>query len=141
MGTNVLVNGFNVSPVSPKCLSAQSSTSLKVMSAEEIDTLIARAHDCEESECSIDDVDNLITALKEQKSSLFSRIEEVDKMVKSLEILNEDGDDRDVDEIFETVKAIFRLFSLEPKANPALHRASGYSGEVGNGPTDAYKAL
>eukprot|EP00559_Dactyliosolen_fragilissimus_P003488 CAMPEP_0184861542 /NCGR_PEP_ID=MMETSP0580-20130426/6203_1 /TAXON_ID=1118495 /ORGANISM="Dactyliosolen fragilissimus" /LENGTH=139 /DNA_ID=CAMNT_0027359073 /DNA_START=130 /DNA_END=549 /DNA_ORIENTATION=+ len=130
-----------MAPLSPKSYSAQTSTSLKVMSAEEIDTLMARGHQCEESECSIDDVDNLIIALKDQKSSLYKRIQEVDKMVTSLEILNQGGDDRKVDEINETVKAIFRLFSLEPKADPTLHRASGYSGEVGKGPTDAYKAL
>ncbi len=65
-------------------------------------------------------------------------------MVKSLEILN-DADDRDHDEVRETVRAIFRVFAMGAEASgndlPSTGIATGWTGEVGGGPTDAYKAL
>jgi hypothetical protein len=68
----------------------------------------------------------------------------MNKIVKSLEVLNS-AKDRDHDEVRDTVRAIFRLFTMGAKASgndyPSLGLPTGYSGEVGSGPTDAYKAL
>ena len=115
-----------------------------VLTPQELEAVIARGHACEKGECSIDDVDGLIAELQEQQHNLNERIKESDNMIKSLEILN-GADDRDHDEVRDTVRAIFRLFSMGDKASgndyPSLGMPTGYSGEVGNGPTDAYKAL
>ena len=50
-----------------------------------------------------------------------------------------------LDEVRETVRAIFRVFQLGDKASgndyPALTKPTGYSGEVGKGSTTAYDAL
>merc|ERR1712232_606407 len=49
------------------------------------------------------------------------------------------------DEIRETVRALYRVFQLGDEASgndyPALSRPTGWSGEVGNGPTTAYDCL
>jgi hypothetical protein len=54
-------------------------------------------------------------------------------------------DDRKVDEVRETVRALYRVFQLGSKASnndyPSLSRPTGYSGDVNDGPTDAYRAL
>lgn len=115
-----------------------------VLTSKEIDAIIARGHNCEKGECSVDDVDGLISELQEQQRNLRDRIDEMNKIIKSLEVLNS-AKDRDHDEVRETVRAIFRLFSMGAKASgndyPSLGLPTGYSGEVGSGPTDAYKAL
>mmetsp|Transcript_18253 Transcript_18253/g.25718 ORF Transcript_18253/g.25718 Transcript_18253/m.25718 type:complete len:157 (+) Transcript_18253:56-526(+) len=132
-------NGFMVSQPN-----RMTSTKLNLMSTEESDKLLVHAADCVEGECSLDEVGDLIDVLKGQQSELYKRVEDVKKMVKTLEHVN-GKDDREVDEVRETVRAIFRVFQLGAKASgndyPALSKPAGFSGEVGDGPTDAYKSL
>lgn len=110
---------------------------------EELDSLMSSGKQCEESECSIDDVDDLIGELLDQQKELYNRVKQLKDEVKMLEQLNEG--DRNVDEIQETVRAIVRIFQLGAKASgndyPALSRPTGYTGEVGDGPKTAYEAL
>ena len=80
------------------------------MSMEELDTLMASGKQCEESECSVDDVDMLIGDLLDQQRELYGRVKQLKTEIKLLEELNEG--DRDVDEIQETVRAIARIFQL-----------------------------
>jgi hypothetical protein len=104
-----------------------------------------KGRECEQGECSVSDVDMLIGELLEHQHILSERVTEVDNMVKSLEVLNDAGSSRQVDEVRETVRAIFRVFQMSAKGSgndyPSLSKPTGYSGEVGSGPTDAYKAL
>lgn len=122
----------------------QTATRMNLMASEEVDALIGKATDCSEGECSLDEVSDLISVLKEQQSGLYKRVNEVKTMIKSLEAGNT-ADDREVDEIRETVRALFRVFQLGSKASgndyPLLTKPTGWSGEVGSGPTDAYKSL
>ena len=120
-------------------------TELKaVLTPAELERVIMRGRECEKGECSISDVDNLIMELQEQQHNLNERIQDIDNMVKSLDILN-DSDDRDDDEVRETVRSIFRVFNMGAEASgndmPSTGMATGYSGDVGSGPTDAYKSL
>ena len=114
------------------------------MSQEETDTIITKASDCVEGECSLDEVEDLINVLQSQQKELYDRVEQIREMVKSLEKVNSE-DEREVDQVRETVRAIFRVFQLGDKASgndyPALSRPTGWSGEVGDGPTTAYDAL
>lgn len=114
------------------------------MTANELEAIINRGQICEEGECSISDVDDLVAELQEQQHNLHERINEMNDMIASLEILNI-ADDRDHDEVRETLRAIFRVFSMGAKASGNDYKstgmATGYSGEVGSGPTDSYKAL
>ena len=77
---------------------------------EELDTLMASGKQCEQSECSVDDVDMLIGELLDQQKELYNRVKQLKTEIKLLEELNEG--ERDVDEIQETVRAIARIFQL-----------------------------
>ena len=81
-----------------------------LMSMEELDTLMASGKQCEESECSVDDVDMLIGELLDQQKELYNRVKQLKTEIKLLEELNEG--ERNVDEIQETVRAIARIFQL-----------------------------
>merc|ERR1712021_168990 len=95
-------------------------------------------------ECSLDEIDGLINLLKEQQKQASGQLDDTKDMIKSLESVNE-ADDRSVDEIRETVRAIFRVFQLGDKASgndyPSLSKPTGWSGEIGKGPMTAYDAL
>ena len=117
---------------------------LGLISVSENEAVLKHADDCYKGECSIDEVSELIHVLQEQQKELHTRVNDVKGMIKSLETVNSQ-DDRKVDEVRETVRAIFRVFQLGDKASgndyPSLSRATGWSGEVGDGPTTAYDAL
>jgi hypothetical protein len=125
-------------------VASRSSTALNIMTAKELESIINEAESCAKGECALDEVEALISSLKEQGKMLSNRIAEVDALVKDLEHIN-GKDSRPVDEVRETVRAIFRIFSLGDKASgndyPSLSRATGYSGDVGGGGKTAYDVL
>ena len=92
------------------------------MSIDELDSLMGSAKTCEESECSVDDVDMLIGELLDQQKELYNRVKQLKNEIKALEDLNEG--DRDVDEIQETVRAIARIFAMGVSFFPRLPIAS-----------------
>lgn len=116
--------------------SAPSSTTCNVLlSEEETNSIMQSAHDCAEGECSIDDVSELIFELKEQKKEMSARLEEIMNMVSHLQHLNE-KEKRKTDDVRAYVKDLLRVFD-----NSKGGYTSGFSGDIGDGPTDAYKAL
>ncbi|EED92581.1 predicted protein [Thalassiosira pseudonana CCMP1335] len=134
-----VTNAFMTAP------SAITRTSpLNLMSAKEIDYIMSEAEQCAAGECALDEVESLITNLQSQQSLLSKRIGEIDTLVKDLEHIN-GRDNRPVDEVKETVRAIFRVFSLGAKASgndyPALSKPMGYSGETRGGGQTAYDVL
>jgi hypothetical protein len=118
------------------------TTQLNIMTPEETETILKKADSCAEGECSIDDVTELISILKEQQKEIYDRLIDIKASIKSLESVNE-SDERKVDEVRETVRSLFRIFQLGAKASgndyPALMKPSGWSGEVGDGPKTACK--
>jgi hypothetical protein len=115
---------------------------LSLMSAEEMETLIASAVDCSEGECSVDEVGSLVDLLQAQQKDLSERIHKISGMITNLEDMN--TKDKDRDEVRETVRAIMRVFAKSDghkASGTAKVNPTGYSGDVGKGPTDAYKAL
>jgi polyhydroxyalkanoate synthesis regulator phasin len=106
-----------------------------------LDSIISKGHYCEEGECTVADVEDLIAELQSQQHNLHERVLKVDKMIESLENLNAAGK-RDTDEVRATVKAIFNVFNqgAKPK-NKVKVPPTGYSGDVGKGSSDAYKSL
>ena len=93
------------------------------------------AHDCAESECSIDDVGELIYDLKAQEKEMNLRLEEIMNMVAHLQHLNE-KEKRKTNEVRAYVKDLLRVFDTSGGGF-----ATGFSGDIGDGPTTAYKAL
>jgi len=114
------------------------------MSADENEAVLKQAKDCVAGECSLDDVEDLIHVLQVQQHELHERLQQVKALRLSLQKVNSQ-EDRPIDEIQETVRAIFRVFQLGDKASgndfPSLSKPTGYPGEVGDGPTTAYDAL
>lgn len=90
---------------------ASRTTALNLMSAQEIELVMSEAESCAHGECALDEVDSLISNLLDQQSLLSKRIEEMDGLIKELEHMN-GRDERPVDEVKETVRAIFRIFAL-----------------------------
>lgn len=138
----LLLTGSYAFVAMPSARQAIHPTRVNLMSTEELETLISTAVDCSEGECSVDQVGDLVVLLQGQQKELNERIKEIGAMIKSLETTNQK--DKGRDEVRETVRAIMRVFaksdghkaSVSARINP-----TGYSGEVGSGPTDAYKAL
>jgi hypothetical protein len=91
---------------------ASQSQRLNLMSSAEIDLILMEAEKCAEGECALDEVSSLIENLQNQQSMLSKRVNEIDGLIKTLETANGRGGDRPVDEMKETVKAIFRIFAL-----------------------------
>lgn len=114
------------------------------MTQDEIDALLSTADDCAEGECSLDEVTELISILKGQQKDVYDRLTKIKTLILDLEAVNA-SDDRKVDEVRETVRAIFRVFQMGSKASgnnyPYLSKPTGWSGEVGDGPKTAYDAL
>ena len=114
------------------------------MSQEDTDGIVSKVSSSVDGECSLDEVEDLIELLQSQQKEMYGRVEQIRSMVKSLETVNSQ-DDREVDQIRETVRAIYRVFQLGDKASgndyPSLSKPTGWSGEVGDGPTTAYDAL
>jgi hypothetical protein len=128
-------------------MTSSSSSSLSVV-IEPTDALMTQATECVEGECTIEDVSDLLVSLKKEQKKLSDRLNQMNEMIANLEVLNDppkDMSERQVDEVRETVRAIFRIFQFGDKASgndyPAMKKPMGYSGEVGDGPTTAYKAL
>jgi len=122
----------------------RSTTTLNLMSAAEIESIMVEAQDCAEGECAIDEVESLIANLQAQQSLLSKRIEEIHGLITELEHVN-GKDERPVDEVRETVRAIFRIFSLGDKASgnnyPSLSAPMGYTGDTKGGGKTAYDVL
>jgi hypothetical protein len=97
------------------------------MSQEETAEVMKHANDCAHGECSLDEVDELVSVLKSHQ--------------KALKTVTSRGGE--VDEVRETVRALFRVFQLGGSGNdyPSLSKPTGWSGEVGDGPQTAYDAL
>eukprot|EP00985_Skeletonema_marinoi_P002283 scaffold939_cov107-Skeletonema_marinoi.AAC.1 len=128
----------------PAPTSMRIQTARNLMSAAEVKSIIDEAESCAGGECALDEVEDLILSLQSQQSLLSKRIAEIDGLVKDLEHVN-GRDERPVDEVRETVRAIFRIFALGDKASgndyPSLTKPMGYSGETAGGGKTAYDVL
>ena len=83
-----------------------------LLSDDETDTILKHGIDCVESECSVDDVDDLIKTLKEQQEVLKQRLVKVMNMVAHLQEVNQ-KQDRKTDEVRGFVRDLLRVFNHE----------------------------
>ncbi|CAB9517348.1 expressed unknown protein [Seminavis robusta] len=113
-----------------------SSARFIILSDSETDAILKVASECAEGECSIDEVAGLVGDLKEQQQILERRMSKIMTMIAHLEHVNE-KEDRQTDEVRQFVKDMLRVFAHEKATIPA----TGFSGEIGDGPTTAYDAL
>eukprot|EP00980_Cylindrotheca_fusiformis_P003284 scaffold743_cov117-Cylindrotheca_fusiformis.AAC.3 len=128
---------------------ASSTAHHLIMSDEETAAVFEKAKGCMGSECSVDEVDDLLVLLKDTQGSLEERLENVKKLIDELDHLNEKKE-RKADEVRAFVKDMLRVFSTNvessnsfcqfAKQKPAFS-PMGYSGDVGKGPSTAYDSL
>jgi hypothetical protein len=83
-----------------------------LLSDDETKSILQHGIDCVESECSVDDVDDLINTLKEQQEVLNQRLVKVMNMVAHLQEVNQKND-RKTDEVRSFVKDLLRVFNHE----------------------------
>ncbi|KAI2506183.1 hypothetical protein MHU86_8218 [Fragilaria crotonensis] len=106
-----------------------------LLSDDETKSILQHGIDCVESECSVDDVDDLINTLKEQQEVLNQRLVKVMNMVAHLQEVNQKND-RKTDEVRSFVKDLLRVFNHE---KPAAFSPPGL--EYTKGPFDSYDVL
>lgn len=107
-----------------------------LLSEEETNEILKAATECAEGECSIDDVTSLITDLEDQKILLQKRLDRTMNLVAQLQHLNE-KEEREVSEVRSFLKDLTYVFTHDEKK----HFATGYSGEINDGPKTAWDVL
>lgn len=117
-------------------LQVASTTARNVLlTEEETNAIIEKAHDCAEGECSIDDVSGLIAELKDQQHQMMERMEEMMNMVAHLQKINS-HEQRKKDDVKAYVRDLLRVFDTHSSGHPI-----GFSGDIGDGPKTAYDVL
>jgi hypothetical protein len=124
-------------PVIIRPTSVPSITSQKAfLTEEETMTVLNKSTECIESECSIDEVDELLSVLKDTEKELEGRIEKIMNTISHLQHIN-DKKERKTDEVRAFVKDMLRVFNTDkPLVFP-----TGFGGDVGKGAQTAYDAL
>ena len=106
------------------------------LSEEETMTVLNKSTECIESECSIDEVDELLTVLKDTEKELEGRLQKIMNAISHLQQINE-KEERKTDEVRAFVKDMLRVFNTDkPLVFP-----TGFGGDVGKGAQTAYDAL
>jgi hypothetical protein len=115
---------------------ASITTQNAFLSEEETMAVLNKSTECIESECSLDEVDELLTVLKDTEKELEGRIEKIMNTISHLQHIN-DKEERKTDEVRAFVKDMLRVFNTDkPMVFP-----TGFAGDVGKGPQTAYDAL
>jgi hypothetical protein len=87
-----------------------------IMNEEETEQVLQSATDCVESECSIEEVSDLINVLKETESELEARLEKIMNMIAHLQHINQ-KEERKTDEVRQFVKDMLRVFNTDVSQN------------------------
>jgi len=106
------------------------------MTEEETAAIFKKSNDCIESECSLEEVDELLSVLKNTEKELQGRLEDIMNMVAHLQHINE-KEERKTDEVRQFVQDMLRVFNTDKPMFPT----TGYAGEVGRGAKTAYDVL
>jgi len=121
--------------VRPTCMATTTAQNI-FLSEEETMAVINKSNECIESECSIDEVDDLLTVLKDTEKELEERLEKIMNTISHLQHINE-KEERQTDEVRAFVKDMLRVFNTDkPMVFP-----TGYGGDVGKGAQTAYDVL
>ena len=80
------------------------------MTEDEITAILDKANGCVESECAVNDVEDLITELKDQQKVLSTRLETIMNVVAHLQHANEQ-EKRKTDDVRAIVKDMLRVFT------------------------------
>jgi molecular chaperone GrpE (heat shock protein) len=82
------------------------------MSDEETSAILNTAEGCVDGECSLDEVQNLISELKGTEKELSARLVKIKNIIENLQHINE-KEERKTDEVRSFVKDMLRVFSSD----------------------------
>ena len=106
------------------------------LSEEETMAILNKSTECIESECSVDEVDELLSVLKDTEKELEGRISKIMNTISHLQRINA-KEERKTDEVRAFVKDMLRVFNTDkPLVFP-----TGFGGDIGKGAQTAYDAL
>ena len=110
-----------------------------IMSDEETEAILRTIEDCSEhTQCGVDDVSSLLYELKQQEKEMTARLNSIDTVIQQLKEMNDTAKtDNDRDAVRAFVRDMLRVFHQGGPAFPA----SGFTGDIGDGPMTAYDAL
>jgi hypothetical protein len=129
--------GAFTTPLTSRTVSVTSSTARHaILTEDDVNTMMKSVTDCAAGECSVDDVNDLLVDLREQRAAMEERLKMVDGMINKLVTAN-DMSNREVDDVRQLVRDFLRVFSQDKP----LYPPSGWPGEVGDGPKTAYDVL
>jgi polyhydroxyalkanoate synthesis regulator phasin len=103
-------NAFMVAPNLPARTMQSVTARNLIMTEEEITAILDKAHGCVESECAVNDVDDLIKELKDQQKVLQERLENIMNVVSHLQHVNSQKE-RKTDDVRALVKDMLRVFT------------------------------
>jgi hypothetical protein len=83
-----------------------------IMTDDETEAILKTANDCVEGECSIDEVSELLSVLKETEKELEDRMEKIMNMIAHLQHINK-KEERKTDEVRAFVQDMLRVFSTD----------------------------
>ena len=111
---SLLAAGSNAFMVSPNIHVRTQTTTARnlIMTEDEITAILDKAHGCVESECAVDDVDDLIAELKGQQKVLSERLEKIMNVVSHLQHANT-KEERKTDDVRAIVKDMLRVFTTQ----------------------------
>ena len=111
---SLLAAGSNAFMVSPNFHVRTQTTTARnlIMTEDEITAILDKAHGCVESECAVDDVDDLIAELKGQQKVLSERLEKIMNVVSHLQHANT-KEERKTDDVRAIVKDMLRVFTTQ----------------------------
>jgi hypothetical protein len=95
---------------------ASTSARHLIMNEKETEQVLQSASDCVDSECSLEEVSDLINVLKETESELEARLEKIMNMIAHLQHINE-KEERKTDEVRRFVQDMLRVFSTDVSQN------------------------
>ncbi|VEU41700.1 unnamed protein product [Pseudo-nitzschia multistriata] len=106
------------------------------LTEEETLAILNKSNECIESECAVDEVDELLTVLKDTEKELEGRLEKIMNTISHLQHINE-KEERQTDEVRAFVRDLLRVFDTgKPAFSP-----QGFSGDIGKGARTAYDVL
>jgi hypothetical protein len=123
--------------IRPACVESISTTAVQViMTEEETATILKKSEECIASECSLDEVGDLLAILKDTEKDLEDRLTKIMNMISHLQHIHE-KEERQTDEVRAFVKDMLRVFSTDkPLVFP-----TGFAGDIGKGSQTAYDVL
>lgn len=83
-----------------------------IMSDEETEKILGHAQECVDSECSVDEVGDLLTVLKATEKDLEERLEQIMNMIAHLQHINA-KEERKTDEVRAFVQDMLRVFNTD----------------------------